>query len=568
MRIFGFEIKRDSVAGFDEKTPTSFVEKQSDDGAITIGNSLGGSYGISLNMEGDAKTESELITKYRGMTIQPEIAQAVDEIVNEAINVDTQGKVVEVVLDGVEIPDKVKEKIIDEFNEILRLLDFSNSGYEIFQKFYVDGRLNYHVIIDNENLKEGIQEIRYIDPRKIRLIKEVDEKTKDPHSGIPLKKTKKEYYIYSESGFGSKQLANAGNGQTVQGYRIAKDSIARVTSGLMNESNNLVLSYLHTAIKPLNQLRMLEDATVIYTITRAPERRIFYIDVGQLPKAKAEQYLHDMMVRHKNRLQYDSDSGDITDGRKFMTMTEDFWFPRRGGERTTEVDILAGGSAPALSGDENLQYFQKKLYKSLKVPVARLEPETMFTLGRVSEISRDELKFSKFIRRLRNRLSILFDILLEKQLILKGILNPEDWNEIKDKIRYDYIKDNYFEELKQTEILREKLSTLREVEDHTGKYFSREWVLKNVLFMNDEDIKNMKKQIEKEKNSGEYDDMNVPDSPEQDQPDQPDQAPAPQDDQTADESLKIINNTKSFSRGHKNEIFSSNNIRGIAAKRR
>jgi hypothetical protein len=266
----------------------------------------------------------------------------------------------------------------------------------------------------------------------------------------------------------------------------------------MNETNSLVLSHLHPGIKPLNQLRMLEDATVIYTITRAPERRIFYIDVGQLPKAKAEQYLHDMMTRHKNKLQYDSDSGDITDGRKFMTMTEDFWFPRRGGERSTEVDILAGGSAPALSGDENLQYFQRKLYKSLKVPISRLEPETMYSFGRVSEISRDELKFSKFIRRQRLRFSGLFDLFLEKQLILKGILDPEEWSEVKNKIRYDFMKDNYFEELKQTEILREKVSMLRDMEEQIGKYFSREWVIKNVLFMSDEDMREMKKQIDKE----------------------------------------------------------------------
>lgn len=552
MKIFGFEIKRD-VGGAEEERAVSFVEPTSDDGAITIGNSLGGSYGISINMEGDAKTEGELVTKYRGMMMQPEIAQAVDEIINEAISIDTHENVVEVVLDDTELPDKVKDRIVDEFEEVLRLLDFSNSGYDIFQKFYVDGRLNYHIIIDNENLKDGIQEVRYIDPRKLRLVKQMDEKQKDPHSGIPLKKVKKEYYLYSDSGFGSKSLSGSvHSGQTVQGYRIAKDSIARVTSGLMNETNSLVLSYLHTAIKPLNQLRMLEDATVIYTITRAPERRIFYIDVGQLPKAKAEQYLHDMMTRHKNKLQYDSDSGDITDGRKFMTMTEDFWFPRRGGERTTEVDILAGGSAQALSSDENLTYFQRKLYKSLKVPVSRLEPETMYSFGRVSEITRDELKFSKFVRRLRTRFSSLFDILLEKQLILKGILDPEEWNDVKDRIRYDFMKDNYFEELKQTEILREKVNMLKDIEEQIGKYYSREWVVKNVLFMTDDEMREMQKQMDKEKAAGLYD-VDMPSGgevpPQQGQPPSDQQAP-PQDDQEAEESLKVINNrTKSFRRG-------------------
>lgn len=551
MRIFGFEVKRET-GGAEEERAVSFVEPNNDEGAITIGNSLGGSYGIAINMEGDAKTESELITKYRGMMMQPEISQAVDEVINEAINIDSHENVVEIVLDDTELPDKVKDRIIDEFKEILRLLDFSNYGYDIFQKFYVDGRLNYHIIIDNENLKDGIQEVRYVDPRKLRLVKEMDQRQKDPHSGIPLKKVKKEYYLYSDSGFGTKSVtSNVHSGQTVQGYRIAKDSIARVTSGFMNENNSLVLSYLHPAIKPLNQLRMLEDATVIYTITRAPERRIFYIDVGQLPKAKAEQYLHDMMTRHKNKLQYDSDSGDITDGRKFMTMTEDFWFPRRGGERSTEVDILAGGSAPALSGDENLQYFQRKLYKSLKVPVSRLEPETMYSFGRVSEITRDELKFSKFIRRLRTRFSMLFDLLLEKQLILKGILDPDEWADVKDAIRYDFMKDNYFEELKQTEILREKVTMLRDIEEQIGKYYSREWVIKNVLFMSEDDMREMQKQMDKEKAAGLYDD-GMPPEDDQDQIDS--QPPGnteqpPEDDIEAEESLKVINKTKSFKRG-------------------
>ena len=551
MKIFGFEIKRE-IGGAEEDRAVSFVEPNNDEGAITIGNSLGGSYGIAINMEGDAKTESELITKYRGMMMQPEIAQAVDEVINEAINIDSHENAVEIVLDDTELPNKVRDRIVEEFEEILRLLDFSNYGYDIFQKFYVDGRLNYHIIIDNENLKDGIQEIRYVDPRKLRLVKEMDEKQKDPHSGVPLKKVKKEYYLYSDSGFGSKSISNnVHSGQTVQGYRIAKDSIARVTSGFMNENNSLVLSYLHPAIKPLNQLRMLEDATVIYTITRAPERRIFYIDVGQLPKAKAEQYLHDMMTRHKNKLQYDSDSGDITDGRKFMTMTEDFWFPRRGGERSTEVDILAGGSAPALSGDENLQYFQRKLYKSLKVPVSRLEPETMYSFGRVSEITRDELKFSKFIRRLRTRFSALFDLLLEKQLILKGILDPEEWADVKDAVRYDFMKDNYFEELKQTEILREKVTMLRDIEEQIGKYYSREWVIKNVLFMSEDDMREMQKQMDKEKAAGLYDD-GMPPEGDQDQTDSQPPGNAeqpPEDDIEAEESLKVINKTKSFRRG-------------------
>jgi hypothetical protein len=538
MRLFGFEIKREEDK--QENQPFSFVEPQNDDGALTVGTALGGSYGMMLDMEGAAKTESELVSKYRGMLMQPEVAQAVDEIVNEAISVDSHEKVVEIVLDDTELSDKVKDRITEEFENILKLLDFSNNGYDIFQKFYVDGRLNYHVVIDNDNLSEGIIDLRYIDPRKIRLIKELNEKEKDPHSGAPLKKIKKEYYMYSENGFGSTTTgaySSTSTQQTITGFRISKDSIARVTSGLMNENNSMVLSYLHPAIKPLNQLRMLEDATVIYALTRAPERRIFYIDVGNLPKAKAEQYLHDMMTRHKNKLQYNSTTGEITDARKFMTMTEDFWFPRRGGDRSTEVDILAGGQAPALSGDENMQYFQRKLYKSLRVPISRLEPETMYTFGRVSEISRDELKFSKFIRRLRNRFSQLFDTCLEKQLVLKGIISPEEWKEIKDKIRYDFMKENYFEELKQAEILREKLSTLRDIEEQIGKYFSREWVIKNVLYMSDEDMRDMDKQIKKEKAAGLYGE------PQQPTEDEPQQEPE-QDQQAAEESLRIINKKK------------------------
>lgn len=493
MKLFGFEIKREYEEAGNE--PVSFAEPSNDDGAITVGNTMGGFYSTILDLEGNAKTESELVSKYRGLAMQPEITQAVDEIVNEAISVDSDDKVVEIILDDSDLPDKVKAKIISEFDEVLSLLDFTNTAYDTFSKFYVDGRVSYHCIIDNDNLKDGIQELRYVDPRKLKLIREVDKKGVDKHSGIPVKKVKSEYYMYSESGFGSDK-GSTSSGTT--GFKIAKDSIARVTSGVMSENNALVLSHLNAAIKPINQLRMLEDAVIIYTLTRAPERRVFYIDVGNLPKSKAEQYLRDMMVRHKNKLQYNSATGEITDARKMMTMTEDLWFPRRGGERTTEVDTLAGGSAAGLTSDENLQYFQRKLFKSLKVPLSRLEPETMASFGRVSEITRDELKFGKFIQRLRNRFSSLFTQILEKQLVLKGIMTPEEFAEIKNDLRYDFIQDNYFTELKEAEINRERLTTLREVEDHIGTYYSREWVRKNVLRMSEEDIKEMDKQMAKE----------------------------------------------------------------------
>lgn len=492
MKIFGFEITRAEEEI--ENQPVSFAEPLNDDGAITVGNALGGFYGTMLDMEGAAKTESELVTKYRGMSMHPEVTQAVDEIVNESINIDTDDNIVEIVLDDTDLPEKVQDKIREEFNNVLSLMDFTNNAYETFAKFYIDGRLNYHMMIDKEDLKKGIAEIRYVDPRKLKLIREIDKREKDPHSGMPVKKIKNEYYMYSENGFTASQTSTTGT----QGYRIAKDSIARITSGQMNENNSLVLSYMHPAIKPLNQLRMLEDATVIYTLTRAPERRIFYIDVGNLPKSKAEQYLRDMMTRHKNKLQYNSSTGEITDARKMMTMTEDFWFPRRGGERSTEVDVMAGGAAAGLTDDTNMQYFQRKLYKSLRVPLSRLEPETMYSFGRVSEITRDETKFGKFIRRLRARFSNIFTQLLEKQLILKGLMTPEEFAQIKNKIRFDFVKDNYFEEMKQAEITRERMTTLRDVEEHVGVYYSREWVIRNVLQMTEEEMKEMKEQMEQE----------------------------------------------------------------------
>jgi len=494
-KIFGFEITRASEET--ENKPVSFVEPNNEDGAISVSSgALGGFYGTSLDMEGSAKSESELVTKYRGMSMHPEIAQAIDEVVNEAVNVDTDDNIVEVVLEDTDLPSKVQDKVREEFQNVLDLLDFRNTAYDTFSKFYVDGRLNFHVMIDNDNVKDGIKELRYIDPRKIKLVREMDKKDKDPHSGMPIKKIKNEYYVYSENGFTS---AGGIAGTNTTGYKISKDSVVRITSGQMNENNSLVLSHIHPAIKPLNQLRMLEDATVIYTLTRAPERRIFYIDVGNLPKSKAEQYLRDMMTRHKNKLQYNASTGEISDARKMMTMTEDFWFPRRGGERSTEVDVMAGGSAQALSSDENMQYFQRKLYKSLKVPLSRLEPETMYSFGRVSEITRDEMKFAKFVRRMRARFAWLFTNILEKQLILKGIMTPEEYNLIKNKIRFDFVKDNYFEELKQAEITRERMNTLRDVEEHVGVYYSRKWVIQNILQMTEEEMEEMQKQMEQEK---------------------------------------------------------------------
>lgn len=959
MKILGFEIRRQEDEQQDQ-APLSFAAPTNDDGAITVGTALGGSYSVMLDMEGSAKSEAELINKYRSMFLHAEIQQGVEEITNEAINVDSFDKVVSIVLDDVEdLSQKTKDKITDEFEEILRLLDFSNASYDTFQRWYVDGRLNYHVIIDEKNLKDGIKELRYLDPRKIRLVREIDNDVVDEKTQVSMKRVRKEYYVYAENGFGAIQANKVGmssSSKDVMGFRIAKDSVVRITSGLMNETNSLVLSYLHRSIKPLNQLKMLEDATVIYTLTRAPERRVFYIDVGNLPKAKAEQYLHDMMARHKNKLQYDSTTGEISDSRKFMcyaldtkiplldgrtlelrelieehkagkknwvyscdpktgkfypgpvswagitkqnaevvritfdngksvvctpdhkfpvwdkgfveaqhltpedsiipgyrreaeitsggnpyeqiymnetgkweythraveewkktvglsetfifneenankkksvihhkdinrynnnpenlvmmnhkdhlalhragsvkytvgildlvdecamngmsradtidyvntvedimsewrllnsgeylkersadtllftgkdmsritsnsefknwkawvnfydtreretngrwkrgevqkgsaehyakisaahkgnvyssktwkitsptgeteiienlskfcrdhelnlnrsniktdtgswgwkaeqlrnhriisveklddkitvgsisidndetyhshhtylldagvytknTMTEDFWFPRREGNRATEIEPLAGGTS--LQDNENLSYFQNKLFKSLGVPLARLQPETMFTLGRGNETTREEVKFGKFIRRLRARFSILFDKTLEKQLILKGILSPEEWDDIKDKIRYDFMKDNHFEELKEAEVMRERAGTARELQDYIGNYFSHEWIMKNVFMMSDEEIKEMKKQIDAEKKDGLHDDGMEDDRGDRggydgnpydngNAQDKEDDAPHPNEqepDDEADESLQIINN--------------------------
>lgn len=506
MRLFGFEIKR-FEDGVENQHP-SFAEPQNDDGALNLGSAVGGSYGMLWDIEGTAKSEAELVTRYRGMMLNPEIQQAVDEIVNEVINIDSHEEVVKIVLDDTGLPDRVKDRVVEEFENVLSLLDFSNHAYDIFSKFYVDGRLNYHVIIDEKDLRRGILELRYLDPRKVRLVREMDDQP-IPGQGAQaatLKQIRKEYYIYSESGFGTSSVTNYTT--SISGLKIARDSIVRVTSGIVNESNTVVLSHLHRAIKSLNQLRMLEDATVIYTITRAPERRIFYVDVGNLPKAKAEQYLHDMMARHKNRVTYDPATGEVRDDRKMMTMTEDYWFPRREGNRSTEVETLQGGAG--LGEDRNLPYFQNKLYKSLNVPVARLQPETMYSFGRGSEITREELKFSKFVKRLRARFSILFDRCLERQLVLKGVMSPEDWAAIRDKIRYDFMKDNFFEELKETEILREKLNTLNEVEPLVGKYFSREWIIKHVLFMSDDEMRQMQKEMDAERMAGYYGDVVPP----------------------------------------------------------
>ena len=497
--LFGFEIKRKE----DKKTDNipSFIQPGAEEGSIDIA-ATGTAASSYLDLNGSARSEAELVQKYRSMLQQPEVSQAIDDIVNEAITISPDQKVVECVTDEVNQADNIKKKIREEFDTVLKLLDFSSTGYDTFQKWYVDGRINYHVMIDVKQPRKGIQELRYIDPRKIRKVREFEDKKTDgsgSNNGKFLtKEIKNEYFIYSEKGFlatTNNVQAQAGNND-IQGLKIAKDSIVNANSGLLNENNTLVISHLQKAYKPLNQLRMMEDAVVIYRISRAPERRIFYIDVGNLPKMKAEQYLRDMMTKHKNRLVYDASTGDVKDDRRHMSMTDDFWLPRREGGKGTEITTLPGGQN--LGELDDVLYFQKRLFKALNVPISRMESDSGFSLGRATEISRDEIKFSKFISRLRSRFSTLFDKILEKQLVLKGIIRPEEWAEIQASIRYDFMSDNYFEELKESEVLRERLNLLRDIDDYVGKYYSAEWVRKNVLMMNEDEIEQMRDEIEQD----------------------------------------------------------------------
>jgi hypothetical protein len=506
-QLFGFEIVRKKEA--EEKAQpdrlVTFAPEIKDDGAVVVAE--GGVFGTYLDLEGSARTESDLVAKYREMSLQPEVESAIDDIVNEFVSYDSDYKLVDINLDDLEFGNKVKDKIREEFKTIVQLLDFNNMGYDIVRRWYIDGRLYYHAIIDVQNPREGIQEIRYIDPRKIRKIREVKRVRRNSQAStagqqVHTTEIKQEYYMYSERGFSGGTRAGVSTtsyqptaaGST--GIRIATDSIIHVTSGLMDASNQMVLSYLHKAIKPLNQLRTLEDATVIYRISRAPERRIFYIDVGNLPKIKAEQYLRDMMVRHKNRLVYDATTGDIRDDRKFMTMLEDFWLPRREGGKGTEITTLPGGQN--LGEIEDVLYFQKKMYKSLGVPVSRLESEGGFNLGRAAEITRDELKFGKFIDRMRLRFSNLFKEALKKQLILKGVISEEESNNILNNIRFDFMRDSYFTELKEAEMLTNRLNIMQLVDPYIGKYYSHEYVRTKVLRQSEEEMDQIDKEMGEE----------------------------------------------------------------------
>ena len=483
--LFGFTIQRSSKDSGGEKT---FSTPTPDDGTIDVAG--GGFFGQILDTDGRERSDLDLIRRYRDIAQQAECDTAIEDIVNEGIVSNQNDQAVEVSLDRLRYPDKIKRKIRKEFDEVLRLLHFEQKGHDVFRRWYVDGRVFYHKIIDPKDPRKGITELRYIDPTKIKKVREV-KKDRDGKTGVDMIEDINEYYVYNEKGLGSAGMAGSN-----QGLKIAADSIAYTPSGLIDGNSGRVMSYLHKAIKPVNQLRMIEDALVIYRISRAPERRIFYIDVGNLPKIKAEQYLKDVMNRYRNKLVYDATTGEIRDDRNHMSMLEDFWLPRREGGRGTEITTLPGGSN--LGEIDDITYFQRKLYRSLNVPISRLESESGFSLGRSTEITRDELKFTKFVQRIRKKFSPLFTDILKTQLLLKGIIAPDDWPEIQEHIQYDFLADGHFAELKDAELLENRLNALQTVEAYIGTFFSKEYVLKKVLRMNDSEIEAMRDQIKKE----------------------------------------------------------------------
>ena len=491
VQLLGFQITRQTD---DRDKPAeakqAFTVPSPDDGTTTI--SAGGYFGQYLDMEVTAKNDVDLIKRYREVAQHPECDMAVEDIINEAIVSDERDQSVTVSLDKLAISDSIKTKIRDEFDEVMRLLNFDEKGHDIFRRWYVDGRIYFHKVIDPTSPRKGLTEIRYIDPRKIKKVREVSKKRDSKGKGIEIIENTAEWFVYNEKGI-SAANSNAG-------LKISTDSISYVTSGVIDQTKNMVMGHLHKAIKPVNQLRMIEDAVVIYRIVRAPERRIFYVDVGNLPKVKAEAYLRDVMARYRNKLVYDASTGEIRDDRKHMSMLEDFWLPRREGAKGTEVTTLAGGQN--LGEITDVVYFQKKLYKSLNVPISRMESENGFNMGKAAEITRDELKFTKFVARLRKRFSSLFNDILKTQLVLKGVITIEDWSKIKEHIQYDYLKDGYFSELKNAELLKERLSLANEISPYIGKYFSVDYVRKYVLRQSDEDIIEIDNQIANEIKQG------------------------------------------------------------------
>lgn len=478
--IFGFQFKRKAK---EEQIP-SIIAPPNPDGSLVVG-AEGNHYGLTIDIEGQVKTENELIRRYRETAKFQEVDSAIEDIVNEAIVTDQEDYPVKLELDLLNVPNAIKKKLQDEFQNILNLLDFNEKGHDLFRQWYVDGRLYAHILFEKENTKDGIAEIRFIDPRKVKKIKQVKRQRND--QGIEVVVSTEEYYVYNDKGISE---------NNVTGVKMSLDSIVLCGSGTVDGNSGMMIGCLDKAIKPANQLKMIEDAIVIYRITRAPERRIFYIDVGNLPKHKAEQYVTDMMNKFKNKLVYDAHTGEVADTKRHMSMMEDFWMPRREGGKGTEITTLPGGQG--LNQLDDLEYFKKKLMQSLNVPMSRTKEETGFTLGQSQTISRDELKFNKFIGKLRLKFTSLFVDLLKVQLVAKGIIGLNDWKDIKQKIRFDFIQDNHFAELKNIEVLQSKLAVLQQVDPYCGKYFSKAWIQREVLHMDEEEIEEIADEIQEE----------------------------------------------------------------------
>jgi hypothetical protein len=530
-KLFGFSIEDNDKISPSIVSPVPQNDEDGVDYYLTSG-----FFGSYVDIEGVYKTEFDLIKRYREMALHPEVDSAIEDIVNEAIVSDQNDSPVQIELSNLNASDSLKKKIREEFKSILELMDFDRKCHEIYRNWYVDGRLFYHKVIDLKKPQEGIQELRYIDSLKIRYVRQQKNSKKDQSTAYAKNDDNpmdyifpeiEEYFIYNPKGNfqNSTGLSDLSGGIASRGIKMSKDSITYCTSGLVDRNKNTILSYLHKSIKSLNQLRMIEDSLVIYRLSRAPERRIFYIDVGNLPKVKAEQYLRDVMMRYRNKLVYDASTGEIRDDKKFMSMLEDFWLPRREGGRGTEISTLPGGQN--LGEITDIEYFKQKLYRALNVPPSRMDGEGGFNLGRSSEILRDELKFTKFVGRLRKRFSGVFYDILRTQLILKNIITPEDWKEMSEHIQFDFLYDNHFSELKDAELLTERLNIAATAEPYIGKYFSQDYVRRNILKQTDEEIIEQDKLIKKEIEDGVIPDPNMPVDPETGMP--MDMSPVPGD---------------------------------------
>jgi hypothetical protein len=483
MQLFGFEIKRKQEQELPSVVPPSPIDTGST--VVNTGVNAGGHYGMVMDLEGTIKNENDLIRRYREVSQYSDCDGAIEDIVNEAIVADEDKRSVELKLDELKVSASIKSKIKEEFDNVLRILKFDERAHELFRSWYIDGRLYYQILIDENNIKQGIVELRYIDPRKIRRIKNI--KKERNKQGVDVVKEIEEYYLYNDKGITE---------QTTQGVKLALDSVVYAPSGYVDQNTGMMMSYLHKAIKPVNQLKMIEDSLVIYRISRAPERRIFYIDVGNLPKLKAEQYVTDIMNKFRNKIVYDATTGETRDDRRHLSMMEDFWMPRREGGKGTEITTLPGGQN--LGEIQDIEYFQGKLYHALNVPISRLQPQQGFSIGRSQEISRDEVKFNKFIVRLRKKFSVLFSNALRVQLIAKGVIRADEWDEIRPFLKYDYLEDNHFSELKDSEILMQRIQSLQALDPYVGKYYSQTWVRKNILRLDEDEIEQIEKEISDE----------------------------------------------------------------------